>query len=115
MPQTRYELRVSGRLSERAKHAFGDFGELRVVQTPPETIIYGPTVDESHLRGILALLQNLGLHVVSVHRMPEARGVTKAPGSLRDTRSLGRHRVEQVAEHDESGDESGDEGEPNRQ
>jgi hypothetical protein len=109
VPQTRYELRVSGRLSERAKHAFGDFGELRVVQTPPETIIYGPAVDESHLRGILELLQNLGLHVVSVHRMPEARGVTK------DTRSLGRHRVEQVAEHDESGDESGDESEQNRQ
>jgi hypothetical protein len=115
VPQTRYEFRVSGRLSERIRQAFCDFGELRVVYTPPETIIYGPVVDESQWHGILALLQNLGLHVVSVHRMPEARGMTKTPGPLRDTRSLGRHRVEQVAEHDESGDESGDEGDPNRQ
>jgi hypothetical protein len=111
VPQTRYEFRVSGRLSERIRQAFCDFGELRVVYTPPETIIYGPVVDESQWHGILALLQNLGLHVVSVHRMPDTGGVRTAPGSLLDTRSLDENRAEQVAEHDEPGDD----GEPSQQ
>jgi hypothetical protein len=68
MPGAHYEFRVSGRLSERAQHAFG---EMRIVPTPPETIIYGAVADGSHLRGILDRLDNLGLHVVSVHRMPD--------------------------------------------
>jgi hypothetical protein len=96
-------------MSERVQQAFCDFGELRVVHTPPETIIYGPVVDESQLHGVLALLQTLGLHVVAVHRMPETGGVPKtggvttASGSLPDTRSLEENRAEQVAEHDEPG------------
>ncbi|HEY6424227.1 MAG TPA: hypothetical protein VIY28_13455 [Pseudonocardiaceae bacterium] len=64
----RYEFRIAGLLSERARSAFGD---MQVINAPPETIIRGEVVDESHLHGILALLQNLGLHVVSMNQVPD--------------------------------------------
>jgi hypothetical protein len=65
VPQSTYEFRVSGRLSENA------FEGLRIVHAPPETIIYGSVIDESQLHGILVVLENLGLTIVSVHRIPE--------------------------------------------
>ena len=71
MSQTRYEFRVTGHVSELARHAFGEFGEMRIVPAPPETIIYGDVVDDAHLYGILGMFQNLGLHVVSMHRVPD--------------------------------------------
>ncbi|WP_456931415.1 hypothetical protein [Geodermatophilus sp. SYSU D00079] len=39
------------------------------MDAPSETIIYGEVVDEAHLHGVLALIQDLGLHVVSVHEV----------------------------------------------
>jgi hypothetical protein len=66
-----YEFRVHGRLSDRARHAVDDFSEMRVVPAPPETIIYGSVPDESHLHGMLVLLENLGLRIVSLHQIPE--------------------------------------------
>jgi hypothetical protein len=69
MPARRYEFRVAGRLSERAQGAFVD---MAVNDAPPETIISGDVVDDSHLHGVLALIQNLGLHVVSVNEVPPA-------------------------------------------
>lgn len=66
-----YELRVDGRLSEDLRHAVGDFGEMRVVPAPPETIIYGSVADEAHLHGILWLLEDLGLRIVSLHQIPD--------------------------------------------
>ena len=71
MSSTQYEFRVSGRLSEQARDAVGEFGELEVVETPPETIIYAESVDESRLHGVLVLLEGLGLHIVSMHQVPE--------------------------------------------
>ncbi|MPZ80349.1 MAG: hypothetical protein GEV28_08120 [Actinophytocola sp.] len=71
MPQQRYEFRVSGRLSERAQHAVGNFSEVRIVPDPPETIIYGAVTDQAHLHGILAFLEKLGLQIVSVHQLPD--------------------------------------------
>jgi hypothetical protein len=65
---SRYEFRVAGRLSDRTLGAFPD---MVVVEAAPETIIYGNVVDESHLHGVLALIQDLGLHVVSLHEVPE--------------------------------------------
>jgi hypothetical protein len=41
------------------------------VPAPPETIIYGCVSDEAHLHGILLLLENLGLHIVSLHQIPD--------------------------------------------
>jgi hypothetical protein len=66
----RYEFRVSGRLSERARHAVGDFSEMRIVTAPPETILYDVVTDQAHLHGILAFLESLGLQLVSVNQLP---------------------------------------------
>jgi hypothetical protein len=65
-----YEFRVMGRLSERAQHAVGNLGEMRVEPAPPETLLYGAVTDQAHLHGILVFLENLGLHIVSVHHLP---------------------------------------------
>jgi hypothetical protein len=68
----RYEFRVSGLLSERTRGAFPD---MTVVDAPPETIILGDVLDESHLHGV---------HVVSVHQIPgvpgEGPGRSGSPG-----------------------------------
>ena len=46
---------------------------------PPETIIRGEVLDESHLHGVLAMIRTLGLHVVSVQEVPEVPGVPDPP------------------------------------
>ena len=78
MERRRYEFRVSGLLSERTRGAFPD---MTVVDAPPETIILGDVLDESHLHGVLALIQDLGLHVVSVNQIPGIPG--EDPGGSR--------------------------------
>jgi hypothetical protein len=70
VPRQRYEFRVSGRLSERAQHAVGDFSEMRIVAAPPETVLYGAVTDQAHLHGILMFLGSLGLQIVSMHQLP---------------------------------------------
>ena len=68
MPHKRFEFRVRGPLSEDAREAL--YG-LAVVDAPPETIIFGEVVDESHLHGVLALVRALDLHLISMHEMPD--------------------------------------------
>jgi hypothetical protein len=67
MAPMRYEFRIDGRLSELDRAAFAD---MRITDAPPETLIYGEVLDESHLHGILAQLQSLGITVVSMHPVP---------------------------------------------
>jgi hypothetical protein len=64
----RYEFRVAGRLSDETRAAFPD---MKVIDVPAETLIYGDVVDEFHLHGVLAMIQNLGLHVVSMNQIPD--------------------------------------------
>ena len=71
----RYEFRVEGLVSQRTRDAFPD---MSVVDAPVETIILGEVVDESHLHGVLALIQDLGLRVVSVNEVRSA-GPDDAP------------------------------------
>jgi len=66
-----YEFRVHGWCSPRLRQAVGEFSDVRVVPAPPETIIYGAVSDQSHLHGLLLLLEDFGLQIVSVHRIPE--------------------------------------------
>jgi hypothetical protein len=68
MTGVRYEFRVTGRLSERARHAF--LG-MEVHAVPPETIIYGKIADEEQLGELLALCRSLGLELVSFQRLPD--------------------------------------------
>jgi hypothetical protein len=57
---------VAGLVSERTR---GAFPGMTVVDAPPETIILGDVIDESDLHGVLALIQDLGLRVVSVNQV----------------------------------------------
>lgn len=80
MPQ-RYEFRVGGRLSERAQHAVMDFSEMKIVPTPPETVLSGAVTDQAHLHGILAFLEHLGLQIVSMHQLQKDPNDPAEPGS----------------------------------
>ena len=44
---------------------------MRIVESPPQTLLDGDVLDESHLHGIIAQFQALGLTVVSVSPSPE--------------------------------------------
>jgi hypothetical protein len=78
MAGVRYEFRVSGLMSDRARDAFSD---MIVQPVPPESIIYADVVDEAHLRDLLALCGALGLELVSLQQLPAAGGsVTREGG-----------------------------------
>ena len=77
MAGVRYEFRVSGLMSERARDAFSD---MIVQPVPPESIIYADLVDEAHLRDVLALCRALGLELVSLQQLPEAGGSVTRDG-----------------------------------
>jgi len=68
MTPQRFEFRVYGPVSEDARHALSG---LAVVDAPPETIIVGEVMDESHMHGVLALIRSLDLHLVSMHEVQD--------------------------------------------
>lgn len=75
MAPTRYEVRVNGRLSERARSAFC---AMDVTQVPAQTIVFGNLPDVTDLADLLALCSEMGLEVVSVRRLPSEAAT--APG-----------------------------------
>ena len=77
MAGVRYEFRVSGLMSDRARDAFSD---MIVQHVPPESIIYADVVDEVHLRDLLALCSALGLELVSLQQLPAAGGSVPRDG-----------------------------------
>jgi hypothetical protein len=66
MPGYRYEIRIAGRLSSRARSALVD---MDVNVTPPETLIADTVDDDVDLEQLLALIQSLGLSIVSVDQV----------------------------------------------
>lgn len=66
MPDRRYEVRVTGRMSQRARDAFTD---LDVAEVTAETVITGLVHEDDGLHDLLAKVQSLGLHVVSVQQV----------------------------------------------
>ena len=66
MPDRRYEVRVAGRLSQRARDAFTD---MDVAEVTAETVISGLVHHDEQLHELLAMVQSLGLHVVSVQQV----------------------------------------------
>jgi hypothetical protein len=66
MPDRRYEVRVTGRLSQRARDAFAD---MEVSEVTAETVITGLVHQDDQLYQLLAVVQSLGLHVVSVEQL----------------------------------------------
>lgn len=73
MTEGTYEFRVSGALSDRICAIVGDFGEMRIVVAPPETLIYSRVPGVRHLHDLLRLCDDLGLRIVSVQRLPDTQ------------------------------------------
>ena len=83
MDPARYEVRVNGRLSERA---CGAFWAMDVKSVPPQTIIFGELAEQSDLGDLLALCRAMGLEVVSLRRLP-AEAPTRQDGSCPGSRA----------------------------
>jgi hypothetical protein len=66
MPDRRYEVRVTGRLSDRARDAFEG---MDVDEVTAETVISGLVHQDDQLHEILEMIQSLGLQVVSVQQV----------------------------------------------
>jgi hypothetical protein len=66
MPDRRYEVRVTGRLSQRARDAFAG---MDVAEVTAETVISGLVHEDDQLDRLLSVVQSLGLHVVSVEQV----------------------------------------------
>ena len=66
MPDRQYEVRVTGRLSQRARDAFAD---MEISDVTAETVITGLVHEDEQLYQLLAVVQSLGLHVVSVQQL----------------------------------------------
>lgn len=69
MERTRYEIRVNGHLSERARSAFCTMS-VQCVSVPPQTIVFGTLDEQSDLCDLLARCSSMGLEVVSLERLP---------------------------------------------
>jgi hypothetical protein len=68
MTPARYEIRVNGRLSQRARSAFWT---MKIENLPPQTVLLGEMDDQSDLCDLLALCSAMGLEVVSLQRLPD--------------------------------------------
>jgi hypothetical protein len=69
VPDTRYEIRIRGRVSPAVLETF-DAMESDV--EPVETILHGPVRDQAELHGLLHRLQSLGLELIEVRRLPDS-------------------------------------------
>jgi hypothetical protein len=63
----RYEVRVNGRLSDRAR---GAFSAMDVTSVPTQTIVVGELAVPSDLGDLLARCMAMGLEVLSIRRLP---------------------------------------------
>ena len=61
------QVRVNGRLSERARSAFC---AMDVTPVPTQSILFGELAEPSDLGKLLALCMAMGLEVVSLRRLP---------------------------------------------
>jgi hypothetical protein len=65
----RYEFLIAGQVSDTVHAAFP---ELEAVAAPTGgTALYGPVRDASHLRGLLARFDELGVSVVEMRQLPD--------------------------------------------
>jgi hypothetical protein len=71
---TRYEIRIRGRVSAAVLQTFE---AMESDVEPVETILHGPVRDQAELHGLLRRLQSLGLELIEVRRLPEtSHGIT---------------------------------------
>jgi hypothetical protein len=63
-----YEFRVRGRVGEHLADTLGLAAEVE----PVETVLRGPVTDQEELHGLLGRLQDLGLELIEVRRLPDS-------------------------------------------
>jgi hypothetical protein len=73
VPETLYEIRIRGRVSQTV---LDTFEQMESSAERVETILHGPVRDQAELHGLLHRIQALGLELVEVRRLPEG----DAPG-----------------------------------
>jgi hypothetical protein len=67
MPESSYELRIRGRVTEALLSSFeGMSSSLE----PVETVLHGPVRDQAELHGLIDRIQALGLELIEVRRLP---------------------------------------------
>ena len=69
MPETLYEIRIRGRVSQTV---LDTFDQMQSSAERVETILQGPVRDQAELHGLLHRIQALGLELVEVRRLPES-------------------------------------------
>jgi hypothetical protein len=72
----RYEFRVLGLLSERARSAFHG---MDIHEVPVETVICGEVAEDGGVQEVMDVLQMLGMRVVSVRRTSVERPSGRTP------------------------------------
>jgi hypothetical protein len=73
----RYEVRVAGVLDSRWAAWFDG---LAISRQGDETVICGLLADQSALHGLLTKVRDLGLCLISVHRLDNGQAVYRACG-----------------------------------
>jgi hypothetical protein len=64
---TIYQIRVKGRLDARWSRWFAD---LQIIPQPDgESLLIGPVADQAALYGVVSRMRDLGLVLISVHRV----------------------------------------------
>jgi hypothetical protein len=66
MPDTTYEVRISGLVPE---DVLEDLADVTVTPAGVSTVLSGMVDDQSALLGLLTRLRELGLDVIEVHRV----------------------------------------------
>ncbi|MGO4598902.1 hypothetical protein [Terrabacter sp. 2RAF25] len=67
----RYEFILAEQLTDSAHVAFPELEESRVALGNRGSIMYGDVVDTPHLHGILDRIQDLGLTLLELRRLPD--------------------------------------------
>jgi hypothetical protein len=69
----RYEIRLKGHLDDRWAVRFGGMRVTRHHDSDgyPVTILSGPVIDQSALHGMLAVIRDIGIPVVSITQIKE--------------------------------------------
>ena len=66
MPDRRYEVRVTGRLSQHVRDAFA---AMHITEITAETVIIGVVHDDEQLHELLSAVRSVGLQIVAVQRV----------------------------------------------
>jgi hypothetical protein len=98
MTDLRYEICVSGRLSELA---CGAFPGMQVRPVPPRTVMFGTLAEPSDLRELLALCSAMGLELVSLRQLPASTGpANRCPAALQKAADRHEYRDPVIRQHD---------------